>query len=70
MSGYVQPISADKVFIHIEVTGEDVDAIADDLGISRDLAWERMEEWGKHISSTMTGYTMEQVHDVIRDGQP
>ena len=57
-------------FIQINVSGADIDLIADELGIDRELAWERMDEWGKAIEQTMSMYTMEQVTDVIRDGQP
>jgi oligoribonuclease (3'-5' exoribonuclease) len=60
----------DVFFINIIVTGADVNIIADAFGVSRDAAWDRMSEWSKHIMETMSGYTMEQVTDVIRHGQP
>jgi len=57
-------------YIKIIVTSNDIDYIADEFGIDRELAGQRMEEWGRHIESTMSGYAMEQVTDVIRSGQP
>jgi hypothetical protein len=56
--------------IRIIFTSEDIESMADELNIDREVAMDRALEWGKYIADTMTGYCCEQLEEVILTGQP
>lgn len=56
--------------IHIIFTYNDVDEIADELGVPIETARERAGEWARSISDTATSLISEQLTSVIEHNTP
>ncbi|MEU1813366.1 hypothetical protein [Micromonospora aurantiaca (nom. illeg.)] len=63
-------LAADEPVIRIVFSAADVDALADDSNIPRELARQRIREWAKHIGNTATALVNEQMRDAIKHGTP
>jgi hypothetical protein len=61
---------APEPLISLAFSREDVDAMADELGIDRDLAWARAQAWRKTIEERAVERINESLYDAVADDTP